>query len=204
MLFRSPINDPESENLNSRNLDFESLLFHFRKKAEAVAPLGTYFCSLSSRTVVYKGLLTPSQLPAFYADLRDSEFESSIRDFSPALFHQHPTQLVPGSAVPFCGTQRGNQYHQRQPALAARKVAGAVARASNSPRKFVCWKIGSATRQVSTTPLNFCCARHTARRKPCLRWFLPHGSVLPKQRPNCATFWKSNHVIRNPGTVPPR
>ena len=56
------------------NLDFESLLFHFRKEAEAVAPLGTYFCSLSCRTVVYKGLLTPSQLPAFYADLRDSGF----------------------------------------------------------------------------------------------------------------------------------
>ena len=53
-------------NLKSIHLDFESLLFHFRKSAEAVAPLGTYFCSLSSRTVVYKGLLTPSQLPAFY------------------------------------------------------------------------------------------------------------------------------------------
>jgi len=67
----------------SENLDFESLLFHFRKSAEAVAPLGTYFCSLSSRTVVYKGLLTPSQLPGFYADLRDSEFESPF-----AIFHQ--------------------------------------------------------------------------------------------------------------------
>ena len=72
-----------SENPKSQNLDFESLLFHFRKNAEAAAPLGTYFCSLSSRTVVYKGLLTPSQLPAFYADLRDSEFESSF-----AIFHQ--------------------------------------------------------------------------------------------------------------------
>src|SRR6266849_4183348 len=67
----------------SENLDFESLLFHFRKSAEAEAPLGTYFCSLSSRTVVYKGLLTPSQLPGFYADLRDSEFESPF-----AIFHQ--------------------------------------------------------------------------------------------------------------------
>src|SRR5882672_6791117 len=69
---------PESE-----TPDFESLLFHLRKRAEAAAPLGTYFCSLSSRTVVYKGLLTPSQLPGFYADLRDSEFESPF-----AIFHQ--------------------------------------------------------------------------------------------------------------------
>jgi glutamate synthase (ferredoxin) len=67
----------------SETPDFESLLFHFRKCVEAVAPLGTYFCSLSSRTVVYKGLLTPSQLPGFYCDLRDSEFESPF-----AIFHQ--------------------------------------------------------------------------------------------------------------------
>ncbi len=63
--------------------DIETLLFHLRKNAEAVAPSGTYFCSLSSRTVVYKGLLTPYQLPAFYADLRDAAFASSF-----AIFHQ--------------------------------------------------------------------------------------------------------------------
>ena len=48
-----------------------------------MAPAGTYFCSLSCRTVVYKGLLTPFQLPAFYADLRDPDFESPF-----AIFHQ--------------------------------------------------------------------------------------------------------------------
>jgi len=63
--------------------NFEFLLFHFRKEAEAAAPAGTYFCSLSSRTVVYKGLLTPFQLPAFYADLRDPDFETPF-----AIFHQ--------------------------------------------------------------------------------------------------------------------
>jgi glutamate synthase (ferredoxin) len=69
---------PQSE---THNLEF--LLFHFRKEAEANAPRGTYFSSLSCRTVVYKGLLTPFQLPAFYADLRDPDFESSF-----AIFHQ--------------------------------------------------------------------------------------------------------------------
>jgi glutamate synthase (ferredoxin) len=67
----------------SETADFEGLLFRFRKEAEAQAPLGTYFCSLSSRTVVYKGLLTPCQLPAFYSDLRDPDFESPF-----AIFHQ--------------------------------------------------------------------------------------------------------------------
>ena len=63
--------------------DLEDLLFRLRKEAEAGAPPGTYFCSLSSRTVVYKGLLTPAQLPAFYPDLADPEFTSSF-----AIFHQ--------------------------------------------------------------------------------------------------------------------
>src|SRR5256885_15693510 len=62
---------------------FEDTLFRLRKEVEADAPSGTYFCSLSSRTVVYKGLLTPDQLPAFYPDLTDPEFESQF-----AIFHQ--------------------------------------------------------------------------------------------------------------------
>src|SRR5438309_6123837 len=62
---------------------FEDALFRLRKQAEAEAPRGTYFCSLSSRTVVYKGLLTPDQLPAFYPDLANPEFETSF-----AIFHQ--------------------------------------------------------------------------------------------------------------------
>jgi len=51
--------------------DLEKALFRLRKQVEAEAPHGTYFCSLSSRTVVYKGLVTPDQLPAFYSDLAD-------------------------------------------------------------------------------------------------------------------------------------
>jgi glutamate synthase domain-containing protein 2/glutamate synthase domain-containing protein 1/glutamate synthase domain-containing protein 3 len=63
--------------------DLEKSLFRLRKQVEAQAPCGTYFCSLSSRTVVYKGLLTPDQLPAFYLDLADPEFQTSF-----AVFHQ--------------------------------------------------------------------------------------------------------------------
>ncbi len=42
-----------------------------------------YVPSLSSRTIVYKGLLQPEQIPAFYADLRDQSFKSAL-----ALVHQ--------------------------------------------------------------------------------------------------------------------
>src|SRR5438477_8439001 len=77
----------------------ELLLFRLRKQVERYAPSGTYVCSLSSRTVVYKGLLTPEQLPAFYPDLGDSKFESSF-----AIFHQRfstNTQPAWSLAQPF-------------------------------------------------------------------------------------------------------
>src|SRR5215471_4910433 len=62
--------------------DFEDHLFQLRKLLESTAP-GVYFCSLSSRTIVYKGLLTPQQLPIFYPDLAHPSYESSF-----AIFHQ--------------------------------------------------------------------------------------------------------------------
>jgi glutamate synthase domain-containing protein 2/glutamate synthase domain-containing protein 1/glutamate synthase domain-containing protein 3 len=75
--------------------DFEGVLFRLRKQVEANAPQGTYFCSLSSRTVVYKGLLTPDQLPAFYFDLADPAFETSF-----AVFHQrYSTNTQPSWAM---------------------------------------------------------------------------------------------------------
>ena len=37
-----------------------------------------YICSLSTRTMTYKGMLTPSQLRAYYPDLSDPKFESAI------------------------------------------------------------------------------------------------------------------------------
>src|SRR5437660_1174670 len=40
--------------------------------------LGIYLPSLSCRTLVYKGMLTPDQLPAFFADLRDERVASAI------------------------------------------------------------------------------------------------------------------------------
>jgi glutamate synthase domain-containing protein 2/glutamate synthase domain-containing protein 1/glutamate synthase domain-containing protein 3 len=63
--------------------DFERALFLLRKRVEAQGACGAYFCSLSSRTVVYKGLLAPWQLAEFYPDLADAEFTARL-----AVFHQ--------------------------------------------------------------------------------------------------------------------
>jgi glutamate synthase (ferredoxin) len=63
--------------------DIERQLFFLRKRVEAEGLAGTYFCSLSSRTVVYKGLLTPSQFRDFYLDLTDPNFRAPF-----TVFHQ--------------------------------------------------------------------------------------------------------------------
>ena len=63
---------------------------------------GVYFPSLSSRTIVYKGMLTTGQLAAFYPDLVDQRFESAIAlvhsRFSTNTFPSwplaHPYRLV--------------------------------------------------------------------------------------------------------------
>src|ERR1700719_4861752 len=62
---------------------FEWRLALLRKRAESLLPERCYICSLSSQTVVYKGLLTPWQFPQFYTDLRDPRFETTF-----VIFHQ--------------------------------------------------------------------------------------------------------------------
>ena len=62
---------------------FERSLALLRKRAEGLLPERCYIASLSSRTIVYKGLLTPWQFPRFYEDLRSPEFVAQF-----AIFHQ--------------------------------------------------------------------------------------------------------------------
>ncbi|KAF6263375.1 hypothetical protein COO60DRAFT_459133 [Scenedesmus sp. NREL 46B-D3] len=63
-------------------LDTEQQLFILRKFIEAELRLvgmgedDVYFCSLSSATVVYKGQLTPEQVPVYYTDLQRADFRS--------------------------------------------------------------------------------------------------------------------------------
>jgi glutamate synthase (NADPH/NADH) large chain len=59
-----------------RGLALDRLAFCLRKRAEHEA--GVYFASLSSRTIVYKGMLTATQLEAFYPDLADPRFTSAL------------------------------------------------------------------------------------------------------------------------------
>jgi glutamate synthase (NADPH/NADH) large chain len=84
---------PEIEQImiaNSRGTadrEFEIDLFIIRRRIERAAELESikdfYICSLSCRSIIYKGMFLAEQLDAFYPDLRDPRFESSF-----AIFHQ--------------------------------------------------------------------------------------------------------------------
>ena len=118
--------------MNGQTTNLERQLFLFRKRAETELGEAAYFCSLSSRTVVYKGLLAPRQLAEFYPDLTDPEFETSF-----AIFHQRfstNTQPAWRLAQPFrmlahngeINTITGNRrwMKAREPEIRARINAG--------------------------------------------------------------------------------
>lgn len=60
---------------------WERLCYLARKAAERrLATIGYrgYFASFSSRTIVYKGMVTPAQLPRFYFDLTDPRYTTRV------------------------------------------------------------------------------------------------------------------------------
>ena len=67
--------------------EFERKLYLVRKRATqriwAESITNFYMPSLSSKTVVYKGLFMAPQLPVFYTDLNDPDYRTAI-----AVFHQ--------------------------------------------------------------------------------------------------------------------
>ncbi len=61
---------------NAEGMELERRAFRLRKRSERT--LGVYHPSLSSRTIVYKGMVTTLQLEPFYPDLSDERFESTL------------------------------------------------------------------------------------------------------------------------------
>ena len=114
-------------------IDFERKLYIIRKRIEQeidnskiTQKNSFYINSLSSRTIVYKGLLTPAQVIYYYWDLQDNRMESSL-----ALVHsRYSTNTFPtwDLAQPFrflahngeINTLRGNinWMHAREKHLA--------------------------------------------------------------------------------------
>ena len=81
------------------NAEFESDLYVIRRKVEAeLSALNlseAYICSLSCRSMIYKGLFLAEQLDSFYPDLADERFISNF-----AIYHQrYSTNTFPSWAL---------------------------------------------------------------------------------------------------------
>jgi glutamate synthase (NADPH/NADH) large chain len=116
-------------------LELERVLWCLRRQTERETRergIGAYFPSLSSRTLVYKGMLTPDQLAGFYPDLSDPRLASAIAlvhsRFStntfPAWPLAHPYRLVAHNGE--FNTIRGNRNWMaaRQALLASPLIPG--------------------------------------------------------------------------------
>ncbi|HEX5565339.1 MAG TPA: glutamate synthase large subunit, partial [Streptomyces sp.] len=98
-------------------LDLDRKAFVLRKRAEHET--GTYFPSLSARTIVYKGMLTTGQLEPFFPDLSDRRFATAIAlvhaRFSTNTFPSwplaHPYRLVAHNGE--INTVQGNRNWMR-------------------------------------------------------------------------------------------
>ncbi len=84
---------PEIEQIlisNAKGVDeetFERELYVIRRRIEKAAAAahinGLYICSLSCRSIIYKGMMLAEQVAVFYPDLMDERFASAF-----ALYHQ--------------------------------------------------------------------------------------------------------------------
>ena len=74
---------PISKDFNKER--FESCLLQARKKIEEIYSNDEklYICSMSSQTIVYKGLMLPNSISSFYKDIKKKSFTAKI-----CLFHQ--------------------------------------------------------------------------------------------------------------------
>ncbi len=74
------------------NREFEKQLYILRRRMEKAAIAENisefYVCSLSCRSLIYKGMFLAEHLSAFYPDLLDERFTLALRDLPPALFDQ--------------------------------------------------------------------------------------------------------------------
>ncbi|MEV4617161.1 glutamate synthase large subunit [Asanoa sp. NPDC049573] len=120
-------------------LDLDRVAFCVRKQAEretAERGIPAYFPSLSARTLVYKGMLTPDQLPAFFPDLTNRRVRSAIAlvhsRFSTNTFPSwplaHPYRFIAHNGE--INTIRGNKnwMNAREALLATPKLPGNIRR----------------------------------------------------------------------------
>ncbi|MDO4614181.1 MAG: glutamate synthase large subunit [Lachnospiraceae bacterium] len=96
-----------------QGLPFDRKLYVCRREFEQSSE-DTYICSLSSRTIVYKGMFLVKQLRSFYADLQSRDYETAIAmvhsrfstNTTPSWERAHPYRMIAHNGE--INTIRGN------------------------------------------------------------------------------------------------
>ena len=97
----------------AKGIDFDRRLYVVRREFEQSSE-DTYICSLSSRTIVYKGMFLVMQLRKFYDDLQDHDYETAIAivhsrfstNTTPSWNRAHPYRMIAHNGE--INTIRGN------------------------------------------------------------------------------------------------
>jgi glutamate synthase (NADPH/NADH) large chain len=131
--------EPAAGTAGVGGIQLDRLGFCLRRRAERETEalgFGSYFASLSARTLVYKGMLTAHQLPAFFGDLTDPRLTSAIAlvhsRFSTNTFPSwplaHPYRYVAHNGE--INTIRGNRNRMRarEALLASELIPGDLER----------------------------------------------------------------------------
>ena len=119
-------------------LDLDRRVYSLRKRVEN--ELGVYFASLSSRTMVYKGMLTTDQLTPFYPDLSEVDIASTLAlvhsRFSTNTFPSwplaHPYRLIAHNGEINTVAGNRNWMTTREATLTSDVLSGDVTRLSPS------------------------------------------------------------------------
>ena len=155
---------------------FERELYLIRKQAtvrlrgnEALAEAQMFYvCSLSTRVIIYKGMLTSGQLVPFFPDLAAPDYESHLAMVHSRFATNTFPSWDPRAAEPLHEPQRRDQHAARQHELDARPRRRAAKRPSSeticrSPSRSS--SPTARTPAASTTCSNSFCSRGAPSRR---------------------------------------
>jgi len=187
--------------------EFERALYLARRRAERsfrTQGLDAYVVSMSSRTIIYKGLMVAPQLAAFYPDLSDERTVSAL-----ALFHQRfATNTLPNwnLAQPFrlvahngeINTLLGNRnwMRAREPELTS-----PIWESQISDLMPVIWPIGSDTASLDEAlELLLQSGRGLV---PAMMMLIPEAwENMPNMDPDLRAFYEYHACLQEPWDGP--
>lgn len=115
-----------------KGLDFDRKLYIARRIFENSSNEDTYVVSLSSRTIVYKGMFLVGQLRSFFQDLQDENYESAIAlvhsrfstNTQPSWRRAHPNRFIVHNGEINTIAGNADKMHAREESMESEYLKG--------------------------------------------------------------------------------